>query len=106
MTIPVLTAEHRYWCPNCDVTHVAVGARPTEIPFHPCRGLVGLSAPLIPVGTKAKVEAKVREDYINGEMVHTDGEGRPVMSIETTRDDGTDLAVLAPCAVADFRAGK
>jgi hypothetical protein len=49
-------------------------------------------------GIRCKVEAKDRDDYVNGDMVTCDGEGRPVMSIVTTRDDGNDLAVFAPCA--------
>jgi hypothetical protein len=48
-------------------------------------------------GTSCKVEAREREDYIGRDMVQTDGEGRPVMSVVTTRDEGTDCAVLAPC---------
>ena len=55
---------------------------------------------MVPAGTRCKVEALERQDYINGDLVQTDDEGRPVMSIITTRDDGTDVAVLAPCATA------
>jgi hypothetical protein len=44
------------------------------------------------------VEAVEREDYVGKEVVTTDGEGRPVMAVETTRDDGNDVAVFAPCA--------
>ncbi len=32
--------------------------------------------------------------------VATDGEGRPVMAVVTTRDNGQDCAVLAPSASA------
>lgn len=97
----VLTPEQRWVCPNCtatDVTHLPADAAASH--FHPCRGLRGLTAPMVPVGTHCKVEALEREDYVNGDIVSTDGEGRPVMAIETTRDDGTDRAVFAPCAVA------
>ncbi|HEU4543056.1 MAG TPA: hypothetical protein VFR23_18135 [Jiangellaceae bacterium] len=72
-------------------------------PFHSCRGLRGLSAPFIVAGTKAKVEASERDDYVGSEQVQTDGEGRPVMAIVTTRDDGQDCAVLAPAATASAR---
>jgi len=49
------------------------------------------------------VEAREREDYVNGEVVQTvdvDGKARPIMSIVTTRDDGQDCTVLAPQARA------
>jgi hypothetical protein len=55
---------------------------------------------MVPDGTRCKVEAAEREDYVGKEMVQTDGEGRPVMSVVTTRDDGQDCAVLAPCATS------
>jgi hypothetical protein len=55
---------------------------------------------MVEAGTRCKVEARDRDDYVNGDMVTTDGEGRPVMSIVTTRDDGNDCAVFAPCATA------
>ena len=103
--IPVLNPEHRWECPNCDVTHVTHGARATQTPFHPCRGLVGLNAPLVPVGQRCHVTAVERQDYVGREMVQTDGEGRPVMSVATERWDGSnDLAVLAPCATLNLRA--
>lgn len=105
MSIPVLDPVHRWECPNCDVTHTTRGAKATETPFHPCRGLVGLNAPLVPAGTRARVKAVEREDYVGSEAVQTDGDGRPVMAIRTERGDGSnDLAVLAPCATADLRA--
>jgi hypothetical protein len=95
----ILSVERRWVCPNCtftDVTHEPeVHSR-----FHNCRGLKGLSAPMIPEGTTAKVEAREREDYVGDQQVQTDGEGRPVMSIVTTRADGQDTAVLAPVGTA------
>jgi hypothetical protein len=96
----VLLRPEQHWeCPNCnatDVTHL-----PTDVVashMHTCRGLKGLTAPMVPAGTRAKVEALEREDYTHGDMVTRDGEGRVVMAVETTRDDGTDRAVFAPCA--------
>jgi hypothetical protein len=53
---------------------------------------------MVPEGTKCKVEAKEREDYIGNDMVQLDGEGRPVMSLVTTREDGQDCTVYAPTA--------
>ena len=69
--------------------------------FHICPALRGLTAPMVPQGTNAKVELREREDYVNGENVQLDPEkGRPVMSVVTTRDDGQDVAVFAPTATA------
>lgn len=93
----LLGAEHRWVCPNCNLTDVTHEARP-HTRFHTCRGLKGLTAPMVPVGTRCKVEAVEREDYIGREMVQVDGEGRPIMRVETTREEGNDVAVLAPCA--------
>lgn len=100
--IPILGAEHRWECPNCtftDVTHDTV----PHSRYHSCRGLRGLSAPMVPAGTRAKVEAREREDYVGTEAVATDGDGRPVMSIVTTRDEGQDCTVLAPMATSTAR---
>jgi hypothetical protein len=66
--------------------------------MHRCRGLAGLLVPLIPDGTKAKLTVVEREDYIGRELAQTDAEGRPVMAVTTTRDDGQDCTVYAPCA--------
>lgn len=100
MNIPLLAPpEHRWECPNCDLTDVTHEAQP-HTRFHICPGLRGLNAPMVPAGTRCKVEALEREDYINGDDVQYDGEGRPVMSVQTTRDDGTDLAVYAPTATS------
>ncbi len=97
MTAVLLRPEHRWACPNCEATLVTANPR---MPLHPCRGLRGLMAPFVVEGTKAKTEAVERGDYVGTELVQTDGEGRPVMSVVTTRDDGTDCAVLAPTATA------
>lgn len=89
--------EHRWACPNCTHTDVTVE---TEIHtrFHSCRGLRGLSVPMVEAGTRCKIEAVERGDYIRGEQVQTCGEGRPVMAVLVTRDDGQDCAVYAPLA--------
>jgi len=104
---PVLLAPEQRWvCPNCnltDVTHLPADAVASR--FHACRGLRGLTAPMVPAGTRCKVAAVEREDYTNGDMVTADDEGRVVMAVRTTRDEGTDLAVYAPCATATGRGG-
>lgn len=97
MTLPLLSPERRWECPNCTATHITRETQP-HTPFHTCRGLRGLTAPFVPAGTKAKVEAMERGDYVGHELVQTDGEGRPVMAVVTTRDEGQDCAVLAPTA--------
>jgi hypothetical protein len=91
--------EHRWECPNCPATDVTHEVQP-HTRFHACRGLRGLTAPMVPAGTRCKVEAIDREDYVGRELVQVDGDGRPVMAVRTTRDDGMDCAVLAPCATA------
>lgn len=101
MTVPLLAAEQHWTCPNCTAT--AVTRLPADVPasrFHPCQGLKGITAPMVQEGTRAKVEAVERGDYLNGDTVTLDGDGRPIMAVETTRDDGTDRAVFAPVAVA------
>lgn len=98
VTAPLLQVPEKRWeCVNCDATHLTREARP-HTPFHPCRGLKGLTAPYVLHGTKAKVEAREREDYVRKETVQKDSEGRPIMSVVTTREDGEDCAVLAPTA--------
>lgn len=98
MTVPVLA---RNWvCANdCGSWARTVDAK---TPMHRCRskGLAGLLVPLVVVGTSCKVEAIEREDMIGDEHVQTDADGRPVMSVVTTRDDGQDCTVYAPVAVA------
>lgn len=91
-----MTHPHRWYCPNC--TQQAASRQPVPAPMHTCRGLAGLSVPLVPEGVSAKVEAVEREDYVGAELVRLDGNGRPVMAAVTTRDDGQDVTVYAPCA--------
>lgn len=100
MNVPLLNATRRWYCPNCRLEDTTVEARP-HTRFHACPKLRGLTAPMLPAGMKAKVVVHEREDYINGEHVQLDPElGRPVMSVETVRDDGSnDLIVFAPTAV-------
>jgi hypothetical protein len=64
--------------------------------FHPCPGLAGVLAPMVPAGSDWSVTAHEREDYIGSQDVQLDGNGRPVMNVETVRDDGTDILVFAP----------
>lgn len=95
----ILQRETRWVCPNCTATDVTYDPRPHSR-FHTCRGLRGLTAPFVEEGVACKVETRDRDDYVGRDLVTTDGEGRPVMSTVTTRDDGEDCTVYAPCATA------
>lgn len=95
MNAALLAAEHRWECPNCDRT-LATGRG--GVPMHPCPGLNGLTAPFVAAGTRAKVTAVERGDYVGTERAQTDADGRPWMSVITVRDDGQDCTVLAPLA--------
>ncbi|HEY4632314.1 MAG TPA: hypothetical protein VIH00_00230 [Candidatus Limnocylindrales bacterium] len=95
---PVLFTERLWECPNCTTVQRTTEPRP-HTRFHPCPGLHGLTAPMVPAGTRCKVETREREDYVGDEQVRLH-EGRPVMSVVTTRDDGQDVAVFAPTATA------
>lgn len=92
---------HQVWdCPNCTSSARTVDAK---IPHHPCSGLAGLMVPLVLRGERAKVEAVERQDFIGGELVQLDGNGRPVMAAVVTRDDGQDCTVFAPTAQGTVR---
>jgi hypothetical protein len=55
---------------------------------------------MLPAGVRAKISVNEREDYINGDLVQRDENGRPIMSITTEREDGIDCVAFAPTAVA------
>lgn len=95
MTIILEQAEQHWECPECTVTAVTTG-QPNR--FHACSGMAGLLVAMVPAGTKCKMEAVERQDWVGGEDVQLDGNGRPVMAVITTRDDGTDCTVYAPTA--------
>lgn len=97
----VLIETHTSWyCPACGKTDRTKEARPHSR-FHVCPKLRYLTTPMVRAGVAAKVELREREDYVNGERVQLDPElGRPIMSMTTTRDTGTDVRVFAPTATA------
>lgn len=88
----------RYWdCPRCTEEARTVD---DATPMHRCRGM-GLMVPLIRTGTKAKLVVIEREDYIGTEQVQYDRiNHRPVMAVQTIRDEGQDCTVYAPTATA------
>lgn len=71
----------------------------SALPHHPCKAMAGLMVPLILAGTKAKVEAQPRQDYVGKEVVQRDADGRVWMSTLVTRDEGQDCSVYAPTAL-------
>lgn len=89
--------EQRWECPACGQQAVTVG-EPNR--YHACPKMHGMTTPMVIAGTHAKVEAHEREDYIRDENVQLDGEGRPVMNVTVTRDEGQDVVVFAPTATA------
>lgn len=93
--IPIMVPTQRWVCPNCTETSVTHEAQPS-MRFHSCAGLRGITAPFVPDGTRCKVVALDREDYLGSDLAQTDNDGRPVMSVVTVRDDGQDCVVLAP----------
>lgn len=99
--VPILNAKRLWECPNCDLTDVTHEAQPHSR-MHTCAGLRGLTAPMVPAGTRCKVEAKEREDYVRDEVVTYDDDKRPIMRVETTREEGNDVAVFAPMAKTEF----
>lgn len=101
MAVPILASITDWYCPNCGKTDQTANAGP-HIRYHVCPRLRMLSAPMVRKGTGAKVTIAEREDYVGNELVQLDPErGRPVMSITTTRDDGSnDVVVFAPTATS------
>ena len=96
----MLQPEPTYWeCPKCTHRDVTRTAAP-HTRFHPCAGLGGLTAPMVPEGQRWKVTSHEREDYIGTEDVQY-ANGRPVMQTITEKPDGsTDVIVYAPTAHA------
>jgi len=95
--VAILKITQHWTCPNCHFEDVTYEAR-SHSRFHTCPKLRFMSAPMVPAGTKAKVVAHDRQDYVGSEIVQLDPQGRPIMSIETIRDDGNDVMVFAPTA--------
>jgi hypothetical protein len=96
--IPILGMT-RWECPNCD-TLDEFNVKPGQSRMHDCPGLKGLTAPMVPVGTKCKTEAIVWDDYVrNDDAVRHDGNGVPMSAVKVTREDGEDLAVFPASAI-------
>lgn len=92
---------YTYWhCPHCTVEARTVDSK---IPMHRCKygPAPGVMTPLLRKGERAKVEVVERQDFVGREKVFLDHNGRPIMSVVTTRDDGQDCTVFAPTATAE-----
>lgn len=97
-SVPLLHAYDNWECPNCQVTDRTPALPPGTTRYHTCPGLHMLTAPLVRTGTRCKVEAEERADYLNGEIQAAGDDGKPYMAVRTTRDDGEDLLVNAGLA--------
>jgi len=96
----ILLSTIRHWeCPNCHATDTTKEPKP-HTRFHSCPKMGGLTAPMIPAGTTAKITSHEREDYVGKDIVRLNDDGRPVMSITTEREEGQDVVVFAPTATA------
>jgi hypothetical protein len=104
--IPLLRVETRWSCPNCVQTHLTTIQAP-HTPYHQCHGLLGILAPFVIDGTRCRIEALPRDDYVNGERgLRYNADGTPIMAVNTERwDDSYDRAVFAPTATAGTREG-
>jgi hypothetical protein len=101
--IKVLEPPVRRWhCPGCGDTHATKSFK-VVTPLHTCRVTNGMTIPFVPAGTKGKVTAVLREDYVGTENVQYDADGRPVMAAVITRDEGEDRTVFAPTALGSLK---
>lgn len=83
-------------CPRCTEMARTVDSK---LPMHRCVGMAGLLVPLTREGEKTHQVAVDREDYVNGEDVQRDANGRPVMAVQTHHHDGSaDCTIYAPAA--------
>lgn len=95
----LLPAFEDWFCPNCGRAERVSPPRPVNAAvMHTCPRLHMLTAPMVRAGTAAKVWAGERQDYEGREITQRGDNGVPYMQVVTTRDDGQDVAVLAPCA--------
>jgi len=93
-----------WYCPSCHLEERLPRAVANR--WHHCPSFGGLTTPLLPDGVRAAHELRYREDYVGSDHPQTDGTGRPVMSIVTTRDNGQDVTVFAPTATVRGRANE
>lgn len=101
---PKIETVYHWVCPLCHKEDYSAGKRldsgEVMSRFHPCPSLGLMLTPMIPAGTKAKITAHERDDYVGKDIIQTDAYGRPIMSITVERETGMDTVVFAPTAVA------
>lgn len=103
MTGPQEPPVTDWYCPRCRRTDQTRILGPHS-QYHQCAAMGGAWVPFVQAGVHATLIVNHWEDYVGtGQLVTCDGNGRPVSSITTERDDGQDCHVYAPCAVADLR---
>ena len=84
-------------CSECSST-LFLRVRSEKPVLHKCSGHGGMLLPMVQDGVKAHVTLVEREDYIGHEVVQMH-EGRPIMAVSITREDGEDRVIFAPTAV-------
>ena len=100
-----MIAFHVDWyCPNCGLTDQSPPLKPTASRMHHCPK-IGMDAPLVRAGVKAKVEITERQDYAGRDILQRNDDGKAVMNVTITRDDGQDVVVFAPTAVGAINNG-
>lgn len=100
----VLVSYVRHWkCANgCGMTKKTDIPEP-HAPLHQCYLLRGAWVPFIEEGEKAHQVINRREDYAGTDLLTRDGDGKPVMSIQTIHEDGReDCTIFAPCSVRSY----
>lgn len=96
--VDLIPAEQVWACERCP-TRVRTRGHGVRTPLHPCSGASGFRLPMIAEGERGDVRTVEREDYVTGEDVQRDGDGRPIMRAEVEHADGhTDVWAYAPTA--------
>jgi hypothetical protein len=96
----LLSPPVRRWaCVACPATDTTAEVEP-HTRMHACPAAGGMSVPMVPAGTRGRLQINMREDYVGREDVQRDADGRVVMSVNVIRDDGMDCAVYAPTATS------
>lgn len=95
----------RWDCARCDQTAATNPLRQVGTPMHTCPGMRMMTVPYRHAGADEDVRLVEREDYVRGEDVRSDEDGRPWMAADVIRADGSnDRYVYAPTAVLNMRA--
>ena len=96
-------AFQEWACPNCPAQETTRPLPPNASRYHQCPGLHGLNAPLVRAGTRCKVTAEERQDYLAGDLQAMGDDGKAYMAVRTTYDGHEDLMVNAGLARAVLR---